>query len=86
MVRVRLVGGPKDGALVEADDPGDVVRVWETSGGTVSVLPFGPEVPVGRATVSYVRTDVVDEGEVTEYSWEPPRRVPGAGTPRQVIP
>ena len=33
MSRVRLVGGPKDGAVVEVDDPGDVVRVWETSGG-----------------------------------------------------
>ena len=85
MSRVRLVGGPKDGAVVEVDDPGDVVRVWETSGGTVTVVPFGPEVPVGRATVSYLRTDRVTDGVVDDV-WDPPRRVPGAGTPRQVIP
>ena len=51
----------------------------------MTVVPFGPEVPVGRATVSYLRTDRVTDGVVDDV-WDPPRRVPGAGTPRQVIP
>lgn len=71
MASIRLVGGPKDGCTVDVEDPGDVLRVYATSGLTVSVIPAG-EKPVGRPAASYVRSaDQPGEGPVL-FDWQRP--------------